>query len=122
MLRVEVVDGSLPRAPVARFDQPRPHLWQRQLFAVDADALVRDERLVRALAPNIFEFEDVKRGVLLQLFGGANKDFRESGRGRFRGELNVLLCGDPGTSKSQMLQYAVNISVCALLPLLKAPI
>eukprot|EP00040_Diaphanoeca_grandis_P003779 m.25877 g.25877 ORF g.25877 m.25877 type:complete len:850 (+) comp15196_c0_seq1:211-2760(+) len=66
--------------------------------------------LTKALAPNIFEFEDVKRGVLLQLFGGAQKDFTDSGRGRFRGEINVLLCGDPGTSKSQMLQYAVKLA------------
>eukprot|EP00041_Stephanoeca_diplocostata_P025419 m.664642 g.664642 ORF g.664642 m.664642 type:complete len:842 (-) comp22746_c0_seq2:152-2677(-) len=67
-------------------------------------------RLTQALAPNIFEFDDVKKGVLLQLFGGAHKDFTESGRGRFRGEVNVLLCGDPGTSKSQMLQYAVKLA------------
>ena len=39
-----------------------------------------------ASAPNIFEFENVKRGVMCQLFGGANKHFRESGRGRFRFE------------------------------------
>jgi len=68
------------------------------------------DRLVRALAPNIYEFDDVKRGVLLQLFGGADKNFKQSGRGRFRGEINVLLCGDPGTSKSQMLQYAVKLA------------
>jgi len=68
------------------------------------------DRLARALAPNIHEFEDVKKGVILQLVGGSHKDFTESGRGRFRGELNILLVGDPGTSKSQMLQYAVKIA------------
>jgi DNA replication licensing factor MCM4 len=30
--------------------------------------------------------------------------------GRFRGELNVLMCGDPGTSKSQLLQYVHKIA------------
>jgi DNA replication licensing factor MCM4 len=68
------------------------------------------ERLVRALAPNIYEFDDVKKGVLLQLFGGTDKTFTNSGRGRFRGEINVLLCGDPGTAKSQLLQYAVKLA------------
>ena len=68
------------------------------------------DRLTNALAPNIFGFEDVKRGCLLQLFGGAQKDFSEAGRGRFRGEINVLLVGDPGTSKSQMLQYSVKLA------------
>jgi len=43
----------------------------------------------------------VKKGLLLQLFGGANKDLGPHGKSR--GEINVLLCGDPGTSKSQLL-------------------
>jgi hypothetical protein len=41
---------------------------------------------------------------LLQLFSGMRKDFKSSGRGKCRGEINILLCGDPGTSKSQLLQ------------------
>lgn len=63
------------------------------------------ERLARAIAPSIYENEDIKKGILLQLFGGTRKDFSETGRGQFRAELNLLLCGDPGTSKSQLLQY-----------------
>ena len=41
-------------------------------------------KLVDALAPSIFGYEDVKRGILCQLFGGTHKDFAEAGRGRFR--------------------------------------
>ena len=67
------------------------------------------ERLARAIAPSIYENEDVKKGILLQLFGGKRKDFSKSGRGQFRSELNILLCGDPGTSKSQLLQYVYNL-------------
>ena len=33
------------------------------------------ERLARAIAPSIYENEDVKKGILLQLFGGNRKDF-----------------------------------------------
>ena len=51
----------------------------------------------------------MKKGILLQLFGGNRKDFSKSGRGQFRSELNILLCGDPGTSKSQLLQYVFNL-------------
>ena len=36
------------------------------------------------LAPSIYENEDIKKGILLQLFGGAKKDFGETGRGHFR--------------------------------------
>merc|ERR1712106_1009567 len=67
------------------------------------------ERLARAIAPSIYENEDVKKGILMQLFGGNRKDFSKTGRGQFRSELNILLCGDPGTSKSQLLQYVFNL-------------
>ncbi|XP_045147639.1 DNA replication licensing factor MCM4 [Echinops telfairi] len=67
------------------------------------------ERLASALAPSIYEHEDIKKGILLQLFGGTRKDFSHTGRGKFRAEINILLCGDPGTSKSQLLQYVYNL-------------
>merc|ERR1719376_563438 len=67
------------------------------------------ERLARAVAPSIYENEDVKKGILLQLFGGNRKDFSRTGRANFRSELNILLCGDPGTSKSQLLQYVFHL-------------
>lgn len=64
--------------------------------------------LARSLAPSIFEMDDVKKGILLQLFGGTNKDFKKGSR--TRGDINILLCGDPSTSKSQMLQYVHKIA------------
>lgn len=62
-------------------------------------------RLASALAPSIYENEDIKKGILCQLFGSSKKDFSQAGRGHFRSDINILLCGDPGTSKSQLLQY-----------------
>ncbi|KAK9165391.1 hypothetical protein Scep_000582 [Stephania cephalantha] len=61
------------------------------------------DRLTRSLAPNIWELDDVKRGLLCQLFGG-NALKLPSGAS-FRGDINILLVGDPGTSKSQLLHY-----------------
>ncbi|KAF8922677.1 MCM2/3/5 family-domain-containing protein [Mucidula mucida] len=69
--------------------------------------------LSRSLAPSIWEMDDVKKGILLQLFGGTNKSIsRGGGAGgpRYRGDINVLLVGDPGTSKSQILQYVHKIA------------
>lgn len=68
------------------------------------------ELLARSLAPSIYEMEDVKKGVLLQLFGGTNKTFERGGAPRYRGDINILLCGDPSTSKSQLLQYVHKIA------------
>ncbi|VVT50017.1 uncharacterized protein SAPINGB_P002559 [Magnusiomyces paraingens] len=68
------------------------------------------ELLARSIAPSIFEHDDVKKGILLQLFGGTNKTFTKGGSPRYRGDINVLLCGDPSTSKSQLLQYVHKIA------------
>ena len=43
-----------------------------------------DCRLARAIAPSIYENEDIKKGILLQLFGGTRKDFTKHSRGNFR--------------------------------------
>ncbi|KAI9000301.1 MCM2/3/5 family-domain-containing protein [Gaertneriomyces semiglobifer] len=69
------------------------------------------ELLARSIAPSIFGMEDVKKGVLLQLFGGTNKFQKDKpGSPRIRGDINVLLVGDPGVSKSQLLQYVHKIA------------
>ncbi|ORM41692.1 DNA replication licensing factor MCM4 [Babesia sp. Xinjiang] len=56
--------------------------------------------LVKSFAPSIQGHDDVKRGLLCQLFG-ASVDLSS----RMRSQINVLLCGDPSTSKSQLLKY-----------------
>ncbi|KAF2445390.1 DNA replication licensing factor mcm4 [Karstenula rhodostoma CBS 690.94] len=68
------------------------------------------ELLSRSLAPSIYEMDDVKKGILLQLFGGTNKSFDKGGSPKYRGDINVLLCGDPSTAKSQILQYVHRIA------------
>lgn len=66
--------------------------------------------LARSLAPSIYELDDTKKGILLQLFGGTNKSFEKGGSPKYRGDINVLLCGDPSTAKSQLLQYVHKIA------------
>ncbi|KAJ6069294.1 hypothetical protein N7499_011181 [Penicillium canescens] len=68
------------------------------------------ELLSRSLAPSVYEMDDVKKGILLQMFGGTNKTFQKGGNPRYRGDINVLLCGDPSTSKSQLLRYVHKIA------------
>ena len=73
-------------------------------------------QLATALAPSVWELDDVKKGVLLQLMGATNKQLNddEAGPGvaasKKRGEINVLLVGDPGTSKSQLLKYVHKVA------------
>jgi DNA replication licensing factor MCM4 len=66
--------------------------------------------LSRSMAPSIYEMDDVKKGILLQLFGGTNKSIAKGGGGggpRYRGDINIIMVGDPGTSKSQILQVSL---------------
>ena len=65
------------------------------------------ELLANSLAPSIWGNELVKSGILCQLFGGSVKKFTH---GSFRSEINILLCGDPGVAKSQLLTRVHQIS------------
>jgi len=70
-------------------------------------ALARDERIgkriIKSMAPSIYGHDDIKTAVALSLFGGVPKDINR--KHRIRGDINVLLLGDPGTAKSQFLKY-----------------
>lgn len=61
------------------------------------------KKIFASIAPSIYGHEDIKRGIALSLFGGEAKN--PGGKHKLRGDINVLLCGDPGTAKSQFLKY-----------------
>jgi DNA replication licensing factor MCM5 len=63
----------------------------------------------RSIAPEIFGHGDIKRAIAAQLFGGA-ADKRLPDGMRLRGDLNVLLLGDPSTAKSQLLKFAERVA------------
>ncbi|KAF8135696.1 MCM-domain-containing protein [Boletus edulis] len=70
-------------------------------------ALARDERIrkriIKSIAPSIYGHEDIRTALALSLFGGIPKDVKR--KHPIRGDINVLLLGDPGTAKSQFLKY-----------------
>lgn len=61
------------------------------------------ERIIKSIAPSIYGHEDIKTALALAMFGGQEKNVE--GKHRLRGDINVLLLGDPGTAKSQFLKY-----------------
>ncbi len=61
------------------------------------------DKLINSIAPSIYGHTDIKTAVALSLFGGVAKTTR--GAHHVRGDINVLLLGDPGTAKSQVLKY-----------------
>ncbi|TMW50028.1 hypothetical protein DOY81_004894 [Sarcophaga bullata] len=66
------------------------------------------ERLAKSLAPSIFGSEDIKKAITCMLFGGSRKRLPD-GLCR-RGDINVLLLGDPGTAKSQLLKFVEKVA------------
>ncbi|KAK3327155.1 DNA replication licensing factor mcm2 [Cercophora scortea] len=61
------------------------------------------DKIINSIAPSIYGHTDIKTAVALSLFGGVAKTTR--GAHHIRGDINVLLLGDPGTAKSQVLKY-----------------
>ena len=60
-------------------------------------------RLTKSIAPSIYGSDDVKKAVACLLFGGARKELPDGAR--LRGDINVLLLGDPSVAKSQFLKF-----------------
>lgn len=72
-----------------------------EILKLSKDPRIAD-RIFKSIAPSIHGHEYIKMAIALALFGGNEK---RSGLHRMRGDINVLLLGDPGTGKSQFLKY-----------------
>ena len=66
------------------------------------------EQMVGSIAPSIYGNEQAKLAMTLQLFSGVAKHLPDGSR--IRGDMHMLLIGDPGTGKSKLLQYIRQIA------------
>lgn len=64
-------------------------------------------KILHSLAPSVYGNEHLKEAIMYLLFGGTPKQFPDI---NIRGDMNVLILGDPGTAKSQLLQYVSKIA------------
>ncbi|MCW4046500.1 MAG: minichromosome maintenance protein MCM [Candidatus Bathyarchaeota archaeon] len=64
-------------------------------------------KIMNSIAPSIYGYEHIKEAIMYLLFGGVSKTLPDI---TVRGEMNALLIGDPGTAKSQLLQYVARIA------------
>lgn len=79
----------------------------RRIVALSKDEKLAD-RVIASIGPSIYGHEEIKRAIALSLFGGEAKNPGQ--KHRVRGDINVLVCGDPGTAKSQFLKYVQQIA------------
>ena len=119
-------DGSLNIAngfPVFSTVITANHIAKRDNWSSVSSSLSEDElkdivklsrdvnigkRIIASVAPSIYGHTGIKRALALALFGGESKNPGQ--KHRVRGDINVLLCGDPGTAKSQFLKYVSQIA------------
>ncbi len=74
----------------------------KQILELAADPSVF-KKLAQSIAPSVYGFERIKESLIMQLFGGVKKV--KSDGGSTRGDIHVLLVGDPGVAKSVMLKF-----------------
>ena len=65
------------------------------------------EKLVASMAPSLYGLSEVKEGIILQLFGGVHRTLED--RTHFRGDIHILLIGDPSSGKSQLLKLVPDV-------------
>ena len=71
-----------------------------------------DQRKFNLFAPGIFGSDDIKKAIACLLFGGCRK--RLNGGVMLRGDINILLLGDPSTAKSQFLKFVERVAPIAV--------
>jgi DNA replication licensing factor MCM6 len=87
---------------------------RKNMFSVEdlnaIEMMKKDEqlyqRLAESIAPSVCGHDEIKKGILLMLFGGVNKKTKEGIN--LRGDINICIVGDPATAKSQFLKYVTS--------------
>ncbi|MEZ0344989.1 MAG: minichromosome maintenance protein MCM [Infirmifilum sp.] len=67
-----------------------------------------EELVLNSIAPSIYGYKEIKKAIALLLFGGVPKIYPDGVR--VRGDIHILLIGDPGTAKSQILRYVASLA------------
>ncbi len=80
---------------------------ERQILELAADKELF-KKMVGSIAPSVFGYEEIKQALVLQLFGGVKK--RRADGTDARGDMHILLVGDPGVAKSVILKFMSSIA------------
>eukprot|EP01069_Polyplicarium_translucidae_P007259 Polyplicarium_translucidae@DN3079_c0_g2_i2.p1 len=106
VLGIEQRDGSSNRK-VSRWGYQDEEEFRK--MSQDPDLY---SKIAKSIAPAIYGFDDVKKSIACLLFGGTRKSMAD--RTRLRGDINLLLLGDPSTAKSQFLKFVERAAPIAI--------
>ncbi|ADB87157.1 minichromosome maintenance protein MCM [Saccharolobus islandicus] len=79
---------------------------EKKIKDLAKDPWIRD-RIIASIAPSIYGHWELKEALALALFGGVPKVLEDT---RIRGDIHILIIGDPGTAKSQTLQFISRVA------------
>ena len=99
-IHLEVSQKLLEEVVITREDEERIKTLARDPWI--------HKKIIASIAPAIYGHWDIKEAIALALFGGVPKVTPDGTR--IRGDIHVLIVGDPGTAKSQLLQYVARIA------------
>ncbi len=80
---------------------------ERQILELAQDPMIF-EKLMKSIIPSVWGYDEIKKSLVLQLFGGVKKIHADGQRSR--GDIHILLIGDPGVAKSDTLVFMSKIS------------
>ena len=80
---------------------------EAEIIELSKDPNIYD-KIIKSTAPSIRGYRDVKEAIALQLFGGAAKELEDETK--LRGDIHILIVGDPGIGKSQILKYVSRLA------------
>ncbi|HLE75722.1 MAG TPA: minichromosome maintenance protein MCM [Candidatus Bathyarchaeia archaeon] len=93
----------LGKEPEAALPSPEE---EKKILELAKDPWIH-RKIMSSIAPSIYGYEHVKEAIMYLLFGGVPKSLPDI---TVRGEMNALFIGDPGTAKSQLLQYVARVA------------
>ncbi len=80
---------------------------ERQILELSQDPNIFS-KLAKSIVPSVWGYEEIKKSLILQLFGGVQKEMSDGSHSR--GDIHILLIGDPGVAKSVTLGFMANIA------------
>ena len=80
---------------------------ERQILELAEDPKIFN-KLAKSITPSVWGYQEIKKSLVLQLFGGVRKTHADGQKSR--GDIHILLIGDPGVAKSVTLGFMANIS------------
>ncbi|UCD02892.1 MAG: minichromosome maintenance protein MCM [Candidatus Aenigmatarchaeota archaeon] len=95
--------------------EPTETTWERLKISPKEEEQIKEfsrdpmifEKLVASMAPSLYGLEHIKESIILQLFGGVPRLLPDGTQ--FRGDIHILIIGDPSSGKSQLLKLVPSI-------------